>query len=225
MRRARAYLVEAQRRTPSLADVNFDALLGPTEPKADDDLKSAAPPEEHNEQEQLDSMMDSYGRMTLTTNGDAGRDFYGAASGLAWIQRTGNYFDDVKPGDGDEADATNPNNSAAVQLFDAPLPPLHSIHIDQNMSNLLPPKETAFQLMKVVFQQVYPMYHFLSEPQFEESTNRIYDLSPDDHEEQDQSFLTLFYLVMALGYLFSKEQHEQLGCRAAIAQAFVYVVQ
>lgn len=227
LRRARAYLNEAQKRTPSLANVDFDALLGPTEEPTRPDPKLIPHEDDDNMEDesadelgQLESMMDSYGQMDLNSHGGNEREFYGAASGLAWIQRTRHYFDD------DDASTTSASsdhpdveNAAAVQLFDAPLPPAQALHPDPSVPHILPPRETAMQLVRVVFTQVYPMFHFLCEEDFHDSTDRIYNHYSTDFDESDQSFLPLFYLVMALGYLFSRNEHSQHGCRASVGEA------
>lgn len=228
LRRARAYLHEAQKRTPSLANVNFDALLGPNEENSkreadsefgvngDADAQSAK--QDTDNHDKLESMMDSYGHMNLNTHGGMERDFYGAASGLAWIQKAGHYFEGSDSKD-HVADEVSVGDTAAVQLFDAPLPPHRAFNLDVSVEDLLPPRDTATNLLNVVFTQVYPLFHFLCEEEFQESTDRIYNRHPDDYHENDQSFLPLFYLVMALGYLFSRNEHRDHGCRVAVAQA------
>lgn len=218
MRRARAYLAEAQKRTPSLAGVNFDALLGPVDDIAQP-RAGGSTANEDNDQEKLDSMMDSYGQMTLNTNGSMHRDFYGAASGLAWIRKTGNYFNDSDEDASDVTDGSADNDSAATQLFDAPLPPKSALRTGAEGAHSLPPRETATYLLDVIFKQVYPMFHFLWEEDFHEYTDRLYEVEPCQYTESDQSFLPLFYMVMALGYLFSREQHDILGCRNSVAEA------
>lgn len=219
MRRARAYLNEAQQRTPSLVGVNFDALLGPVDESARPEPNAREGSKDDENQEKLDSMMDSYGQMTLNNNGGIERDFYGAASGFAWIQKARDYFGDPKSsgsGENEEADA---NNSATVQLFDAPLPPKNTLSIDVPIPQLLPPRETTTKLLKILFSQVYPPFHFLHEVDFQDSTGRIYGQDPIEYNETDQSFLPLFNLVLGLGYLFSRDEHEKHGCRQALAQA------
>lgn len=226
LRRARAYLSEAQKRTPSLANVNFDALLGPTEESSRPDLKpadrkasgDADADDDDDGQEKLESMMDSYGQMDLNSHGCKERDFYGAASGLAWIQKTRHYFGESDSNPSTPAGNHDVGSAAAVQLFDAPLPPRQSLSID-TATILLPPRETATHLVRIVFTQVYPMFHFLDEAEFQASTDSIYARFPADYEECDQLFLPLFYFVMALGFLFSRDKHSEFGCRASVGEA------
>ncbi|KAK5951580.1 Gypsy retrotransposon integrase-like protein 1 [Knufia fluminis] len=225
LRRARAYLNEAQKRTPSLAHVDFDALLGPTDESARSERQPVAGSEDDDQDhhEKLESMMDSYGQMSTDTNGIMERDFYGAASGLAWIQRARNYFGDSDSGGSTEIEDDNTNKSAAVQLFDAPLPTKQTLQLD-TADVRLPPRETATKLLRVVFTQVYPMFHFMCEQEFHESTDRIYQLDPHQYKERDHLFLLLLHLVMALGHLFSKEEHDRQGCWSSVSQGMRHFV-
>lgn len=219
LRRARAYLNEAQRRTPSLAHVNFDALLGPMDEYTRSERKSSEASKDDDDQDRLASMMDSYGQMTINNQNGAQRDFYGAASGLAWIQKASNYFDRSESSESDESDSLFNDSSATVQLFDAPLPPKHTMRIEETISELLPPQETTTKLLRIVFTQVYPMYHFLFVDDFQASTDRIYSRDPTEYNEADQAFLPLLYLVIGLGFLFSREEHDRRGCKQSLAQA------
>ena len=44
------------------------------------------------------------------------------------------------------------------------------------------------------------------QPSFYQSLDRIYDLSTDEYSTQDQRFLPLLYVVIALGCLFAKDE-------------------
>lgn len=167
--------------------------------------------------DKLESMMDSYGQMTMSASNGVEREFYGASSGLAWIQATQAYFNYFEDGNSGPSFDNGPDSSATVQLFDAPLPPRNDLEASQ--SQLLPPKDTALRLVKIIFTQVYPMFNFLSDEDFEASIDRIYLRAPIDYQDRDQQFLPLFYLILGLGYLFSKVEHDKHGCRKAINQA------
>lgn len=194
--------------------MDFDALLGPQEDKARSDQRHDADGDGEDENnEKLDSMMDSYGQLTMDTNGSMHRDFYGAASGLAWIQKTRHYFEPSPASDSEQT-----HEPAALQLFDAPLPPKRVLHIQESIEDLIPARDVAMRLFDVVVAQIYPLFHFMCEIEFSESMDRLYDLDHLDYEERDQAFLPLFALVIGLGYLFSKRDHEEMGCRASVAQ-------
>ena len=167
----------------------------------------------------MHSMLNSYGQMTVNSHDDMARDFYGAASGLAFIQRTSDILQNPRSSSPYSTDISNElSNSATVQLFDAPLPPKQAHHTNTPVSQLLPSRPVADRLVHLVFTQVYPMFHFLCSEDFDQSANRVYGKSPQEYDEVDYGFLPLFYLVMGLGYLFSREEHDKYGCRNAMAQ-------
>lgn len=195
-------------------------MLGATDESAQSDTKLVAGSEDDDQdhQEKLDSMMDSYGQMIMNANGGMERGFYGAASGLAWIQRARRYFGDSDSDGSTASEDHEVNSSAAVQIFDAPLPSRQALHVDDTILQPLPPRVTATHLLHVVFTHVYPMFHFLCEQDFQDSTDRIYQLEPHQYQERDQLFLPLFYLVVGLGQLFSKEEHDRQGCWSSTSQ-------
>lgn len=219
LRRARAYLQEAQRRTPSLRDVDFDALLKPSEP---DDASMAdsmlSQLESDDESHQLESMMGAYGRFSTETSGRMERDFYGAGSGLAWIHRANRDLSDFHAGQTAEV-SPEPNDCATIQLFDTPLPKQSPLSDEKSVHQLLPVREIANSLLNIIFTQVYPLFHFLEEDYFNDSMDQIYTKQPYNYDDSDQHFLTLFHFVIALGQLLSRAEHGKLGCRDAISQA------
>lgn len=201
-----------------MSNINFDALLGSMDEYAHSQTKGQDGSDNEDDQGCLDSMMDSYGQMTINSSGGRERDFYGAASGLAWIRRARDYFQDAASVGSDESEEGEANHSATVQLFDAPLPPKQTLSTDGPIVQLLPPRETASRLVQVVFAQVYPLFHFIHENDFQASTDKIYSLDPSEYNEAEQAFLPLFNLVIGLGYLFSRDEHDKYGCRQAVAQ-------
>lgn len=46
---------------------------------------------------------------------------------------------------------------------------------------------------------------FVHQPNFDKSLDRIYDVSPESYTPQDEAFLPLLYLTLALGQLYSRE--------------------
>lgn len=58
---------------------------------------------------------------------------------------------------------------------------------------------------------------FVHEPSFWESFNRIYDTPSEQFSNEENSFLPLLYIVMAVGCLFSDEL-DLAGYEGAIGQ-------
>lgn len=219
LRRARAYLQELQSRIPSARHVNFDALLGtPDESRRESSGQESGDTnqEDTDEMTKLDSMMSYYGRMTIHDPKTA--DFYGASSGLAFLHRTKEYFENPS-GAASEFEMSDSTHLAIGKLFDAPLPEKQALAVGVPMSHLLPHRDTALGLLRAVFTQAFPLYQFMHELTFLEKVDRLYRLEPVDYDDTDHLFLPLFYIVTGLGFLFSQEQHRKYGCRGAVSHA------
>lgn len=184
--------------------------------------------EDEDDDEKLSTMMGSLG--TMTEEGDTDqtdedtdhhhritKEFYGAPSGLSFLHRTKDFFAHGGE-DSERKDTPDSVHTAIVQLFDAPLPAKQTLHLDVPVSQLLPPRKAAASLVSVVFSQVFPLFNFLDEDSFQEKTERIYELEPIEYGDSDHDFLPLFYSIIGLGYLFSREAHDKHGCKGAVSQ-------
>lgn len=161
----------------------------------------------------LDSMMSTYGRDASNNPWDPR--FYGAPSGLAFIQRTQEFF----TGPVSECNhRPKSSQSAVLQLFDAPLPGNHIGDGRTHLETILPPKETALALITTVFTKAYMVFPIFDEPVFFRMVDRIYDTGarPD---EVNPTFKPSFHIVLGLGYLFSRSKHEEHRCQGAIDEA------
>lgn len=224
LRRARAYLQEAQKRTPSLRNVNFDVLLEPTEVDDAPALNTGSQKSESDDQSaELESMMDAYGQLGMDVGDKMERNFFGAASGLAWIQRANRYLTDFHAGQTPDSQPEQ-SDPAAIQLFDAPLPRRVCSDDGASVQDLLPPRDVAESMLRIIFTQVYPLFHFLDEEYFSHSMDAIYRKHPSEYDDADQHFLTLLLLVISLGYLFSRTEHDKIGCRQALAEAMRHFI-
>lgn len=104
-------------------------------------------------------------------------------------------------------------NSASVSDSpqDALLSPTHD----------LPPRAVASRLCHNALDDACALMRFVHEPSFYASLERIYDLSPDQYTNEENSFLPLLYIVMAVGCLFSDDGAGTLdvaGYEGAIGQ-------
>ena len=200
---------------PLSARCDVDALLSLPKGPAAMGSSSSNPPEQDEPSAKLENMVGSQGRMSSLDHKKA--EFYGGFSGFAFLHKTKQFFDEENGYQSDaESDTTQ---SAIAHLFDSPLPDRQALDIDVPISHLLPSRHTASELLRVVFDRVYPLFDFLHEPIFQEQTNRIYEQEPIDFDDSDHDFLPLFYVVIGLGFLFSHKKHCQYGCGAAVSQA------
>lgn len=163
----------------------------------------------------LENMMENQEQLTLADRRTAS--FYGDSSGFAFLQKTKQLFDDAQ-GSPHDTDISQSTEQAITRLFDAPLPDKQALDTDVPVSHLLPSRQSASDLLQVVFAQVYPLLQFLHAPSFQERTDRIYDIDPMEYDDSDHDFLPLLFAVLGLGFLFSQKKHQQYGCRRAVIE-------
>lgn len=151
-------------------------------------------------------MVDGIGRLASTKHST---EYYGGGSGFVFLQQTQLLLnqDSLLPLD------------AMSQLFDSAIPDKQALAADTPLSKLLPSRESAAELLHIVFNQTYHLLQFLHEPTFQKQADRIYDLDSIDFEDSDHDFLPLFYSVAAVGYLFHQKMYQKYGCKGVVDQA------
>lgn len=215
LRRARALIAKLQAQNPSSqlqAEVSSIFDSPPGSPSSVSDV--TAPPDDSSG-EQLENMLDGRGRLNSTKKST---EYYGGGSGFAFLEQTQRLFNQDSPED-EIPPSRHLSVDAMSRLFDSPLPDKQALATDIPISKLLPSRQSAMELLHVVFGQTYQLLQFLHEPTFQKQTDRIYDLDPMDFEDSDHDFLPLFYSVTALGYLFHQKMHRKYGCKGAVNQA------
>jgi len=189
-----------------LSGIDFDLLLRTfdQDPTSGQELNNSDQAE--TKDIKLDSMMHSYGR--AVSKDDGASNFYGAASGFAFLSQTQEMF---------AKNSDHGDRPAISDLFDAPLPSkLNHKVID---ASWLPSRATSARLMNSIFSEVYPLFHFLHEDDYRSKVDRLYELEDAQYTESDRAFLPLFHIVTALGFLYDRDEHESKGCASGIAQA------
>jgi hypothetical protein len=104
--------------------------------------------------------------------------------------------------------------SASDSPQDASLPPTHD----------LPPRVVARRLCHNALDDACSLMRFVHEPSFFASLERIYDTPAEQFTNEENSFLPLLYIVMAVGCLFSDDGVGTLdvaGYEGAIGQGYV----
>ena len=202
LRRARALIDKLQKQIPVLqSQATFDAIFdSPCGSPESADAPSPRTGEIGSSGVDLENMMDGLGRLSAADNDTF--DYFGGASGFAFLQRTQQIFEN---GEQEYSDA----HLELSRLFDSPLPnktPLNGANL--SFSLLLPSRHSATRLFHVAFRQTYPLFQFLHEATFQKQRDRIYDVDSVHFTAADHNFLPLFYSTMAIGYLFDKQSHQ-----------------
>ncbi|KAJ5163633.1 Transcription factor [Penicillium coprophilum] len=170
----------------------------------------------------LETMVDNSGCLDRDDQGHW--DYHGHTSGVLFVRRLRKQLG--------AADITGPmarsRSSISAHMLDSPksmsespqdttLPPTHD----------LPPREVARRLCHNAIDHACSLMRFVHEPSFFASLERIYDTPPEQFTNEENSFLPLLYIVIAVGCLFSDDGSGQgtldlSGYEDAIGQGFQF---
>jgi hypothetical protein len=210
LRYATSFLKELKTKLPDVNDADIDAAL--TVLDFSEPSLGTPPPVKGVEPKSFKLASMITGCDQLVRDGPWSLSFYGATSGFAFVMRTLELFQ--KPSTMLVPEA----RSTIASLFDAPL--LTKCSLNPAGNPTLPLHDVAAALVEAVFTRCHPLLQFLEQPDFYDMMNHIYD----DLEKlgtSDPRSISLFRLVLALGYLFSTEFHQSHGCTAAVDEAYV----
>ncbi|KAF2712963.1 hypothetical protein K504DRAFT_472475 [Pleomassaria siparia CBS 279.74] len=170
----------------------------------------------------LESMVKATGQLDLDEEGNW--DYHGHSSGLSFMRRLQQQFGDIiAPPSGSPFVKYRPMS----QVFDSPSS-THQSPADS--SSLLPPgtdlpsKKEARILCDNALIDAGAMMRVVHMPTFYKSMERMYEVSPENYGNAENTFLPLLYAVLALGTLFSKKELEldQVGYESTIDEGFKY---
>ncbi|KAJ5208989.1 hypothetical protein N7449_003368 [Penicillium cf. viridicatum] len=170
----------------------------------------------------LETMVDNSGCLDRDDQGHW--DYHGHTSGVLFARRLRKQLG--------AADISGPmarsRPSITAHMLDSPksmsespqdttLPPTHD----------LPPREVARRLCHNAIDHACSLMKFVHIPSFFASLDRIYDTPPEQFTNQENSFLPLLYIVIAVGCLFSDDESGQgtldlSGYEGAIGQGFQF---
>lgn len=160
----------------------------------------------------LETMVDNSGCLDRDDQGHW--DYHGHTSGIIFVRRLRKQLGAA------DIPMTRPRTmsymlespkSVSESPQDASLHPTHD----------LPSRAVARRLCHNALDDACSLMRFVHEPSFYASLERIYDMSPDQYTNEENSFLPLLYIVMAVGCLFSDDGAGTLdvaGYEGAIGQ-------
>jgi hypothetical protein len=146
-------------------------------------------------------------------------DYHGHTSGIIFVRRLRKQLGAA------DISITRPSNTMSQMLEspastsgspqDGSLPPTHD----------LPPRVVARRLCHNAIDDACSLMRFVHEPSFFANLERIYDTPADQFTNEENTFLPLLYIVMAVGCLFSDDGVGTLdlaGYEGAIGQGFQF---
>lgn len=162
----------------------------------------------------LEPMVDNSGSLDLDDQGHW--DYHGHSSGIIFIRRLRKQL-----GRSDLQNAF-PQYRSLPQIHDSPIPQLDSPH-DSHLTPTqdLPSQDVARRLCHNALEICCALMRFVHEPSFFSLLDSIYETPPEQYTNQENSFLPLLYIVMAVGSLFSNNKEDTLdlsGYEGAIDQ-------
>lgn len=164
----------------------------------------------------LETMVDNSGCLDRDDQGHW--DYHGHTSGIIFVRRLRKQLGAAdmpitRPALGMTQMLESPK-SVSDSPQDGSLPPTHD----------LPPRVVARRLCHNALDDACSLMRFVHEPSFFASLERIYDTPADQFTNEENSFLPLLYIVMAVGCLFSDDGVGTLdlaGYEGAIGQGYV----
>lgn len=174
---------------------------------------------EAGEESLLETMVDNSGCLDLDDQGHW--DYHGHSSGLIFIRRLRKQL-------GSSAfQSALPQTRPMPQMLESPKSTLESPQ-DSNLvpTQDLPSREVARRLCHNALEVGCALMRFVHEPSFFALLDRIYDTPPEQFTNEENSFLPLLYIVIAVGCLFSENGKDTLdlsGYESAIGQGYVWI--
>ena len=163
----------------------------------------------------LETMVDNSGCLDRDDQGHW--DYHGHTSGIIFVRRLRKQLG--------ASDVPITRSNGMAQMLESPKSVSESPQ-DASMTPThdLPPRAVAHRLCHNALDDACSLMRFVHEPSFYATLERIYDLSPDQYTNEENSFLPLLYIVMAVGCLFSDDGVGTLdlaGYESAIGQGYV----
>lgn len=214
----------------NLDDPRFDALHaeqiisasqkkkeGQPEKTISENKSQATCPADSGEESMLESMVDHSGSLDLDDEGHW--DYRGHSSGILFMQRLRRQFGNLMV---PEARSPLGKSRPISQILESPKS-ISESPLDSNLppTQDLPSREVARKLCSNALDDACTIMRFTHQPTFYAMFDRIYDMSPDQFSNEENSFLPLLYVVLAVGCLFGTVDDSTLdlsGYESAIDQ-------
>ncbi|KAG0646975.1 Activator of stress 1 [Hyphodiscus hymeniophilus] len=191
-----------------LNDPNLDAVIlqkRELSHSAPPSSSSDAPPNNSEQDAQLRSMITSTGTLDLDESGHW--DFHGNSSGTVFVQRMREQFGGILGGQKSTPMLPRiPRPTPMPPTFDSPRSSVES-PMEFGLPNTmeLPSKEAAMILCENSLNCACCLLRFVHQPTFFGMVHRIYDVSAENFGDEENRFLPLLYVVLALGCMFHSD--------------------
>jgi hypothetical protein len=180
------------------------------------------PGEENQSDTNIESMVRAVAQIDMDETGHW--DYHGHSSGLSFVRRMREQLGDLM---GPETVATPFVKTRPMSMvFDSPRSVDSPAGGEMSpSSHELPPKALAQEICHFAVDDAAALMKIVHKPTFWAAFNRLYATPPDNWTNEDQSFLSLFHSIMALGHLFARDEQSGVsseGYESGIQQGFVH---
>ncbi|KAF3491731.1 transcriptional regulator [Arthroderma uncinatum] len=167
----------------------------------------------------LESMVDNTGSLDLDDEGHW--DYHGHSSGLIFVRRVRKQIGNIVP------ERPPPHRFQHIPLGLQRITSTSESPIDTHLSPVhdLPSKEEARKFCTHALEDACCIMRFLHKPSFWAMFDRIYDIPLEQFSNEENTFLPLLYLALAVGCLFrgpGDSTLEKSGYESAVDQGFQY---
>ncbi len=150
--------------------------------------------------ELLDTMIQATTQLNIDGRGRV--DFYGGFSGLTFLHRIRERCSQMVDGDFVKREIFSQLSNPPA--FGSPGSSMYVLNAEPMSTYLLPPRSTAQQLTKIALTEACCLIKFIHQPSFDRLLNRVYDLRGEDYSFEEERFLALLYMTLAIGDLYSE---------------------
>lgn len=176
---------------------------------------------------QLRSMIESTGQLDIDESGNL--DFHGGSSGAVFVRRMREQFGDLLGDDhGGPFLPKLPRTKTIGPIYDSPRSSSIESPLEAGMPNTidLPSREAAKVLCQNSLNSACALLRFVHQPTFYKMFNRIYDVPPENFGDEENRFLPLLYVVLALGCMFNRpatgDGHDGSNYQTSISEGLKY---
>ncbi|KAM5463145.1 Gypsy retrotransposon integrase-like protein 1 [Microsporum ferrugineum] len=167
----------------------------------------------------LESMVDNTGSLDLDDEGHW--DYHGHSSGLIFVRRVRKQIGNIVP------EGQPPHKFPRIPFRLERMKSTSESPIDTHLSPVhdLPSKQEAHKFCTHALEDACCIMRFLHKPTFWAMFDRVYDTPLEQYSNEENSFLPLLYLALAVGCLFRGPGDctlEKSGYESAVDQGFQY---
>lgn len=153
----------------------------------------------------LDTMIEVTGHLNIDGRGHC--DFHGDFGGLSFLRRIGERCNQLLGTDSRllrmSSELPLPQASGLARSL------LSKTGKGRTTTTLLPTRTVALRLTKIALDDACCLLKFIHQPSFDALLHRVYDIEAENYTSEEENFLPLLYMTLAIGELFSPRNKDQ----------------